>query len=825
MEKEMKIEKKKREEGRLLYGIKRMPRLLFRRAASLITAVSEAFAETVWAEEKGEEKRFLRGAVFVGAFPAVLLFFAVTSLACFPMGARPVGFALLGALGGRGHLRIPFVGEKSASALETALLGCALCGILCSTAFLGGEGFFYLFGYVLLFSVRAWITGGKMDDSLLTRVTLSALFSCGVGLFIAFVIGLSAKSVIAGASMGILTPLMTYLLCGFYVFSSVTAENSLAESRRRVYLEATEFALFYLFLFSLREVRVLFLSLPVLLTVPAMFFVARHRGALYGAAVGLIGGMACPAPFSAPALAVGGFFAGLFFEYSLPVGVMVSFAAASGYSLYAEGLSSFASLTENYIWAAVFGYPILYLLPSAGIHRVKGAPREILHRETIRRTKHKLRRMSEAFSSLSEVFYTVSDTMKKPQLSESSRLISDCCSEICSRCVRSGVCWGEKRDYSAAATVTVASRLLEEGRISEEDFPRAFAEKCISLPNLARRINDRFSQMCGDYYKNNKTSLLAGEYSAVARLIRSTAGELDRELEYNPALEGRARRVLKQLGLSHRRVAIFGDRELRIDVYGVMLEKVTMASERIRRTFEEEFACRFEDPEFLMFEESVVLRMKRKRILALECAKSGCTKKGEVICGDSCLFFETEREYFYTLICDGMGSGREAAFTSRLSSIFIEKLMHCASPKNVTLDMLNTFLMAKTDETFTTVDLLEIDLYTAHANFIKAGAAPSYVLRRGALHKIESRTPPAGVLSRMCAEQTAFDLREGDFLILMSDGAEEGETRDGWLFSLLSGEEFSNAADLCERVFRTAREKADFRDDLSIAVIRIMNNK
>ena len=127
MEKETRIEKKKKEEGRgaLFWRVKATPRDLFRRLAALISAVSEAFAEAVWKEEGREEKRFLRGAVFVAVFPAVLLFFAVTGLARFPMGARPVGFALLGALGGRGHLRIPFVGEKSASALEKNLSGYA----------------------------------------------------------------------------------------------------------------------------------------------------------------------------------------------------------------------------------------------------------------------------------------------------------------------------------------------------------------------------------------------------------------------------------------------------------------------------------------------------------------------------------------------------------------------------------------------------------------------------------------------------------------------------------------------------------------------------
>ena len=107
--------------------------------------------------------------------------------------------------------------------------------------------------------------------------------------------------------------------------------------------------------------------------------------------------------------------------------------------------------------------------------------------------------------------------------------------------------------------------------------------------------------------------------------------------------------------------------------------------------------------------------------------------------------------------------------------------------------MLNTFLMAKTDETFTTVDLLEVDLLSGEANFIKAGAAPSFVLRGDRLHRIESRTPPAGALRRMCAEQTSFGVREGDFVILMSDGAGTDDDA-GWLIRLLSGSTFDHAA-------------------------------
>lgn len=45
--------------------------------------------------------------------------------------------------------------------------------------------------------------------------------------------------------------------------------------------------------------------------------------------------------------------------------------------------------------------------------------------------------------------------------------------------------------------------------------------------------------------------------------------------------------------------------------------------------------------------------------------------------------------------------------------------------------MLNKVLMAKKDEVFTTVDLIEIDKLTGEATLVKAGAAPSYLLRGG----------------------------------------------------------------------------------------------
>lgn len=785
-----------------------------------VAAVADSFAEICVAEgekEAGKLKKILLGILF---FFGIFVFSAVVSLARFPLDVYPAGFALLSALRHQGNKS----GGKKARTFETAVMLTVFTGVLTSSAFTGQNGFFYLLAYLIFFLVRAGVSGGELNEGKLARVTFSAFASAGLGILLAALDGFSVRGVFAAVSFGIITPVFSYLLSGFYMEIGGNEMGESLSSKRRVYAQGANFALVYLFLYTLREVQIGNVSVSFVLAVVFALCLAAGRGALYGAAAGMIGGMAQFTPSVAPALAVAGFFAGLFFEYSSYVAMMVSFVAACGYCMYTEGLERFGFFTADFLCALAIFFPLSHFLPVVRERKRKKEEEPVLyHGEGIKAARQKLKSMSEAFSSLSEVFYTVGNTIKKPRLSDSSRLVSDCCADLCSRCSLSASCWGEKQAASVDSMARLSAKLLATGSVTREDFGEPFRTGCISLNELVERINRRFGEINGSFLKNNKTRLLAGEYSSVSRLLKSTAGELDRELDYNPALEHLAVKALKELGIGYSRVAVFGNRELKVDVYGVSLERVRHSAERILQAFGEAFSCRFAGPDFSMLEDRVVMRLHKARVLSLECAKSGCTKRGESVSGDHVGFFETAQNYFYTLICDGMGSGREAAFTSRLAAIFIEKLMHCATPKNVTLEMLNAFLMSKTDETFTTVDLLEIDLLSGEAHFIKAGAAPSYVLRGERLHRIESRTPPAGILRSMCAEQTTFKLRPGDFVILLSDGAEP--VQDGALVALLSEKNFENAAVLCDRIFALAREGCAGQDDLSVSVVRVMNAK
>ncbi len=176
-------------------------------------------------------------------------------------------------------------------------------------------------------------------------------------------------------------------------------------------------------------------------------------------------------------------------------------------------------------------------------------------------------------------------------------------------------------------------------------------------------------------------------------------------------------------------------------------------------------------------------------LFEVEYAGRQITKENEDYCGDSVSFAESDEGYSYCFICDGMGSGREAALTARICRIFLEKMLACGNKKSTTLEMLNMIIAGKGVECFATVDLLEVDLMLGTASFIKSGATPSYVIRGESLFKIASSTAPIGIMPRLVAEMTEFDLRDGDIIVLSSDGIAANDTPDGdgglWLSELL----------------------------------------
>ena len=183
--------------------------------------------------------------------------------------------------------------------------------------------------------------------------------------------------------------------------------------------------------------------------------------------------------------------------------------------------------------------------------------------------------------------------------------------------------------------------------------------------------------------------------------------------------------------------------------------------------------------------------------------------------GDRCLWFAGTECKYYVLLCDGMGTGAEAAREAQTVGNMLRKLLSAGYPAEAALRSVNSLCALQGKAGAVTVDLAELRLDTGRATLYKWGAAPSYVISRGEPIKIGTAAPPPG-LSVTDGRETVerLSLRRGETLVLLSDGAGGEESlRRNWMdFSSPSGE-------LAAKILQSS-QSAD-ADDATVAVVRL----
>lgn len=198
-------------------------------------------------------------------------------------------------------------------------------------------------------------------------------------------------------------------------------------------------------------------------------------------------------------------------------------------------------------------------------------------------------------------------------------------------------------------------------------------------------------------------------------------------------------------------------------------------------------------------------------------------KPGQAVCGDTILHFEQGGKY-YVILCDGMGSGENAMAESRLTARLFSELIKAGFNKETAVSMINSSLALKADkESFSTADILEINLESGAAEFMKIGSAPSFIKTKNGVEAIPSRALPIGILEKLEVGVERRDLKNGSVVLMVSDGigeAGKGVLKNDWIKKLLASSRRSGD-ELCAQILSGARARMSFADDMTCAVIRI----
>lgn len=151
----------------------------------------------------------------------------------------------------------------------------------------------------------------------------------------------------------------------------------------------------------------------------------------------------------------------------------------------------------------------------------------------------------------------------------------------------------------------------------------------------------------------------------------------------------------------------------------------------------------------------------------------------QAVCGDNYSIF-TEDGYAQICLSDGMGSGAGADQASERVLNLLEEFMACGFSKEVAFQMIHTtLLLQEPSQAYATLDICQVNLYTGICEFMKAGAAASYIIRGHRVEKIELPAMAPGLTEKTGYEKLRVRLRPGDHIVMVTDGVTDGFEKSG----------------------------------------------
>ena len=392
-------------------------------------------------------------------------------------------------------------------------------------------------------------------------------------------------------------------------------------------------------------------------------------------------------------------------------------------------------------------------------------------------------------------------------------------SRVCRSCSLRGRCW--KQDYNTTfnALNDATPAMVERGRAQAGDFPRHFSDRCIHFPAFLAAVNEELTAL---FYRRQynarireSRAAVCRQYAQLSEVLGAAAAELSRELVPDLAGDRRLRARTAELGLEVR-TAVFRDSRglLRVEAEGAGCAELSRPSRL------SDLSALLGAPLRVDREEEGFLSLIQQEPLMALAGVAAQKKTGETVSGDAGTYFKRSDGQLYVLLCDGMGSGPEANRESSLAVRLLEQFLQAGMDTRHALTTLSSALALRGEETggFTTVDLLQVDLFTGDGQLFKLGAAPTYVKKGASVQRLTAASLPAGLAGGESGALDQFSLRlaPGDCVLMVSDGV-CGTGDDSWLRDKLAAFDGESPKDLArELILQSPREVTDDRTALVI---------
>lgn len=467
---------------------------------------------------------------------------------------------------------------------------------------------------------------------------------------------------------------------------------------------------------------------------------------------------------------------------------------------------------------------ILVVLPEGVLRRADALLLREPRGETTQRAAQYVRaRLDKTAGAFRELHACLRGAFHAPQENGANvALVFDrAANRVCRRCALRDNCW--QRDYVTTfnALNDATAAMVDRGRALPGDFPAHFSNRCLHFPEFLAAVSEELAvYLCRRQYQSRlweNRQAVCRQYAELGGLLSRAAAALDADLPPDPEREKRLRRHLAAHGLEGT-VACYYDENgrLRAETPDHLLLRQPQELEALSALLE----LPLRPPE----EEGGRLVFTQAEPLMAVAGVAARRRDGETVSGDAGAWFRRTDGTLYVLLCDGMGSGPAANRESTAAVRLLERFLRAEVEPEAALRVLNSalYLRSEADGGFTTVDLLELNLFTGEAALYKLGAAPTYVRKREAVSRFTGVALPAGLAdgSGTRPDVIRLQLEAGDCVVLLSDGVAAGGD-DGWLRECLGGFDGASPKELARRLIDESSGKSQAADDRTAMVVRL----
>jgi stage II sporulation protein E len=452
-------------------------------------------------------------------------------------------------------------------------------------------------------------------------------------------------------------------------------------------------------------------------------------------------------------------------------------------------------------------------------------------------TNNRLRGMYKTYSDLANTFDRIREKEKILDQKDIAHIIDMVHNDECKNCGMRRRCWETRFNYTYIMMNRILEELEESGEVHLSNIPSDFKKDCIKPESIVKTSNCYYKMFALDYSWQQKFSenrkLVAKQIKYMSKSIECMAFELDRDITFDMEME---RNILVELDRNNINVNKLNYISKDSNEFEVLIERDTCKDNSLCENKIVKIVSNVLGQEVVASKvgctclgDSCKIKLSKRQEYKVVTEVSNMSKDGYIISGDNYTYMEISEGKYMMAISDGMGKGKKAYEESSITIDILEKMMDSKIDEEIVIDTINNILMLKSsDEMFSTLDLGIVDLNKGLLSTIKMGACSTYIKRsNGDIDLISTASLPVGILSDVNIERDSKKVKDGDYIIMVSDGIiDAGKNKnlgDNWLIYFLKNLDTVNPKDISKEILNRALDiqNNNIYDDMTVMVSKV----